>query len=1006
MMGRSMVMASFLSNLLGAGGMMAKKSLSSFNFLETFEGDMLIAKDGSLATVLRIDGMRKMIGDDELNGLVRKANTKLSPYFSKAGHAVQVYFCRDPDLSQQLLKNMMVMPRTVARRVGLDLDDVFEERERHLQRFMVHEAFYMVLWTRLGVLSKQELDKAVASRKPPGLIPRAFDSHNMFLAARQLVVRHKAFTASFLTDIASFGIRAEALDGHDAIRAVKASIYPDLTSHDWKPYAPGDIGTGRAGEARVPWARVPEMPAGDMSHLLWPRLDDQIFDRGAEVVNQQIVKVGRYYFAGVDMTMGPQDLLPFSNLISKMRDIEEFPWRVSFLIEGNGLRFGAKGFLAAICGFTNSENKLLRDAIKALTEHQQSGRVVARIRISFATWAPGNDLALIEDRANRLQRAVESWGYCEVSPSAGDPLAGTFSSALALDCASTAPAGGAPLEDVIYMLPWDRDASPFQTGSVLFRTGDKRPWPWQPGSSQQDTFIDIVYSPPGGGKSVYLNTTSLAFCLSPVATSGTGGAKLPRVAILDIGPSSSGLISLLKEALPPHRRHEVDYRRLRMVKEHAINPFDTQLGCRKPLSLERSFLVNFITLLGTEVGQSDPPSGLSGLAGVAVDALYEKFSDQSRSGQPRLYTPEEDVAVDEAIARHQIDLSAQPTWWEVVDKLFELGDHREASLAQRHAVPRVEDLAAVVNTNQIQDVYSSALSGGESLIKIFQRTISTSLREYPILTQPTRFDLGEARVIALDIDEAAPKGGRAADKQTALVYMLGRFAIARDFYLNETDVAYFPESYKGYQEARIRRIRESRKKLVLDEFSRTRAATVVRDQVKVDCREGRKWGVEVVLASQLLEDFDDDIIKLATGFWIMSCREAEIESATKKFGLSSAAVYALENKLNGPGPDGAPFLAILTMKDGRHEHLLYNTLGPMEIWAFSTTMEDVAIRNRLYARLGPKEARRRLARRFPGGSAKKEVERRQMELAERGETSREAAAGVIQQITDEIIASG
>lgn len=1001
-----MGMSSVWSTLIGAGGMMAKKSLTAFNFLETFEGDMLIAKDGSLATVIRIDGMRKMIGQDELNGLVKKANTKLSPYFSKSGHALQVYFCRDPDLSAQLLKNMMVMPRTVARAVKIDLDDVFEERERHLQKFMVHEAFYMVVWTRLSVLSKQEMERASVSRKPPPMFPRAFDSQGMFLAARQLVVRHKAFATSFLADLSQFGIRAEAIDGHDAIRALKSSVYPDLTAHNWKPYAPGDTGVGAQGEARVPWPKVPEMPSGDMSHLLWPRLDDQIFDRGAEVVNQQIVKIGRYYFAGVDMTMGPQDILPFSQLISRMRDLDEFPWRVSFLVEGNGLRFGARAFLASVCGFTNSENKLLVDAIKALTAHQQSGKVVTRLRISFATWAPGDNLALIEDRANRLQRAVESWGYCEVSPSAGDPLAGVFSSALALDCASTAPAGGAPLEDVIYMLPWDRDASPFTTGSVLFRTEDKRPWPWQPGSSQQDTFIDIVYSPPGGGKSVWLNTTSLAFCLSPVATSGAGGAKLPRVAILDIGPSSEGLISLLKEALPPHRRHEADYRRLRMIKEHAINPFDTQLGARKPVPLERSFLVNFITLLGTEVGLTAPPAGLSGLAGVAVDTLYEKFSDKSRAGQPRLYTSEEDEEVDLAIGRFMVELDEHATWWEVVDKLFAAGAHREAALAQRHAVPRVEDLSAIVNNRQIGDIYGSAITDDEQLLKVFQRVISTSLREYPILTQPTRFDLGDARVVALDIDEAAPKGGKAADKQTALVYMLGRFAIARDFYLNEKDVAYFPDEYVAYQDARIRRIRETPKRLILDEYSRTKAAPVVRDQVKVDCREGRKWGVQVALASQLLDDFDKDIIDLATGFWIMRCSESEITTAAEKFGLSKAAVAALETKLNGPGPDGAPFLAVLTMKDGRHEHLLYNTLGPMEIWAFSTTMEDVAIRKRLYARLGPQEARRRLARRFPNGSAKKEVDRRQMELAERGSTSREAAQGVIEQIALEIIGTG
>src|SRR3546814_9312215 len=69
---------------------------------------------------------------------------------------------------------------------------------------------------------------------------------------------------------------------------------------------------------------------------------------------------------------------------------------------------------------------------------------------------------LIEERATRLQRAVESWGYCGVSPTAGDPLAGVMSTALGLDVASPAPPGAPPLTDVVYMLPWNRDASPWK----------------------------------------------------------------------------------------------------------------------------------------------------------------------------------------------------------------------------------------------------------------------------------------------------------------------------------------------------------------------------------------------------------------------------------------------------------------------------------------------------------------------------------------------------------------
>jgi intracellular multiplication protein IcmB len=1026
-----MGIASVIDTFMGAVGMVAKKAMSSHNFLETCDGETLIAKDGSLATIVRIDGTRQMMGTDELNNLVVRANTNLSPYLARPGHAIQVWFARDPDLSQDLMKTMMTPARTVSKRLGIDLEDVFGEREKVLPRFVVHEQFYMVLWTRLSVLSPQELKKIGATTKPPPLWPAMGDSHNLFSVARQVTVRHQSFVTNFLADLRALGLRAEALEGHDALKAVKGTIYPDIIGADWKPYLPGDIGEdplrkgkdGRPGE-RVPFARTPQGSDNDMSHLLWPRLDEQLFDRDCTVINSQIVRVGRYYFAGTDMTMGPQDLMPFSALLQRMLEIDEFPWRASFLIEGGGLgAMAMKSFIAAIVGFTNSENKLIRDAVKALNAYEKNGGIVTKLRVSFATWAKADttvtrkrdakgavveetvsdNIALIEERANRLQRAVESWGYCGVSPSAGDPLSGAFSSALGLDVRSTAPVGAAPLEDVIWMLPWNRDASPFKFGSVLFRTPDRRPWPFQPGSSQQDTFIDIIYAPPGKGKSVYLNTVNLAFCLSPMATSGSGGSQLPRVAIIDIGPSSSGLISLLKEALPPNRRHEVEYRRLRMIKEHAINPFDTQLGCRKPLPLERSFLVNFICLLGTEPGQPTPP-GLANLAGMAIDELYEKFSDKAKRGVPRHYVAGEDLQVDEGIRRYAIEIEEEQTWWGLVDKLFARGAMREAALAQRHAVPRVEDLM-VIRTPQIMDVFGTAKTPtGEPLVDVFQRVVSSSLREYPILTMPTKFDLGEARVVSLDIDEAAPRGGAAADKQTSLVYMLARFVMARDFYLNEETLGLFPEDYRKFQEKRIRRIRETPKRIVMDEFHRTKSSPIIRDQVKIDMREGRKWGVQVALASQLLDDFDPEMISMATGFWLMGVNaEADADKAADMFGLSKTAKSVLIHALRGPGPGGAPFLAILQMKDGRHEHMLVNTLGPMELWAFSTTAEDVGLRNRLYNSLGPGEARRRLAKRFPKGTAKDEIERRVVIRAERGDTGTEASDGVIEELSKEIL---
>jgi intracellular multiplication protein IcmB len=76
--------------------------------------------------------------------------------------------------------------------------------------------------------------------------------------------------------------------------------------------------------------------------------------------------------------------------------------------------------------------------------------------------------------------------------------------------------------------------------------------------------------------------------------------------------------------------------------------------------------------------------------------------------------------------------------------------------------------------------------------------------------------------------------------------------------------------------------------------------------------------------------------------------------------------------------------------------------GPVELWAFSTTPVDVALRRRLYSRVGPGEARRRLARVFPTGTASREIDRRKDERLRRGEDDDRAQEGVIEELADEL----
>ena len=86
---------------------------------------------------------------------------------------------------------------------------------------------------------------------------------------------------------------------------------------------------------------------------------------------------------------------------------------------------------------------------------------------------------------------------------------------------------------------------------------------------------------------------------------------------------------------------------------------------------------------------------------------------------------------------------------------------------------------------------------------------------------------------------------------------------------------------------------------------------------------------------------------------------------------------------------------------------MINTLGPVELWALSTSVEDVNIRNRLYSRVGAGRARQVLAGSFPGGSARSEIKRRVMMRSEKGGNDAKSAlaSAVIEEIVDELIKS-
>lgn len=970
-----------------------KQTTASYCDLETADSpQVLVAHDGSLVSVLRIRGVKALIGSEEFSRIQQGLLQSLQSTLSRQGYSIQVYFDYNKDEVGEKIAEILKPALETAVRLNLNLDDLFDERIKYLAKYCAQEQVFLVLWTRPASLTKEQLKRANKDKnkmiKEQKLPPFVY-TQNLIAAIPDLREAHDSFVRAVFNDLNMLGIMTDLLEVHEALYEMRRIVDPDFTDADWRPALPGDKIT------------IKEMNStrGLVSDILWPSLSRQLIPRDAENLDLRTCRIGDRIYSCVFIDLFPKQIQQFIDLFVRTLQTQ-IPWRISFLIDGGGLNsLKLRSILSTILSFTSAQNRLFNNAVNLLNYiNLSTDDAVVKLRVATCTWAPEGDIRTLRSRTAQLAKAIEGWGSCDVSEVAGDAFAGAVSSMMGISGTSVATASVAPLSNVLYMLPMFRPSSPWQRGAILFRSPDGKPWPYQPGSKEQTTWIDMIYARPGSGKSVLSNAINLALCLS------AGIQRLPRISVIDIGPSSSGLISLLKEALPSNQRHLVAYHRLRMTPDYSINPFDTQLGCRFPTPQERSFLVNFLTLLATPIGSEKPYDGITDMAGLVVDELYKSLVPGG--GNPHVYTPGVEELLDGILEEIGFVRDTHTTWWEVTDALFLAGFIHEAMLAQRHAMPVLADAASIARTPAIEDLYGKIVAPtGESLINAFTRMISAAVREYPIIAQVTKFDLGDARVVSLDLDEVAKSGGDAANRQTAVMYMLARYVLARHFYLNEDNLADIPQAYRSYHEIRIAEIREDPKRLVMDEFHRTSKTEAVREQVIVDMREGRKWKVQIALISQSLEDFDPVMVEFATSVFIMDAGpEQAIRKTTQVFGLSETAQYALRTRVHGPREGGATFLAQFATKEGMNTQLLTITLGPVELWAFSTTAEDVSIRNQLYRKLGPREARKVLATLFPSGSALKTIENRLADLREKHLLiDEEAKLGVLDQLVKDII---
>jgi len=949
-----MGISSFISTIL-------KQTFHEYIPLETTVSDNIIAcTNGELISVIKINGVNNVLSGEDMHHSYDLFAKSISMFLESGSHQLQVTFNYDPDNARRNLEAMMRPCRDSFKAMGLDDELLVDSTINKLVGGSAEESCYMTLYTTFEGLSKME---SVVQKKKIDRLAKDKDavffhsSQNLFIESDAIFQRHKSFYESVEDDLRNMGVFAKVLDAHEAIRAVREHIEAEYVDPDWSPTLPGDAIKPRNFEGN------------DM--LGYPRISDQLITTKSIIDDTDIEHAGRMHRPFL-MNVAQRDVKLFSSLFHRMP--VGLPWRLSFHLQPNITSLaGMKIIMSNMTSWMMASNKRIRDGweyVKAI-ENSDSDTIVG-LRLGGMTW--GKDKEELDVRFSQVVRAVEGWGDMKVSSDSNDPFETFLAMAPCLSryaLKSSMPA--APLHEITSMFPFFRPSLPWEFGGMIYTSLDGRPLPMEMASSIQTQWNTLVSAPPGSGKSV-------AMLNMVIALIGKAGHKfLPKIGIIDIGPTSSGLINMLKFLLPEKDSHLVGRYRLQYSDRYSINPLDTFMGKREPLALDREFAINLITMLCTPSGMEFPYPNTSEVVGMAIDTSFRLKANEGANAYHKGINDD----VDKDIENFNIEIDNDTTWWELVDALFLKGQYENASTAQRYAVPLLGDVArAMIQDQGIKDLYGTDKISGEGvdLLHALSRNLTASIADFKIFSKPTMFNVDRKRIIALDLDEVAKAGA----KKASVMYMVARHVLAKTYYFDMDHIPEFPEMYHDYYEQFYLENKGSAKGLFMDEFHRTQplsgldhASEAVRGQVKVDMREGRKFNVFIVLASQRFKDFDDAMIDLASTRYIFGYgSKTEINHISDTLGLSSAARMSIGRHLNGASSRGSNVLINYKTKNGEFSQICTFQCASERLWFLSTTSEDQIVLNTLFKEFPQKDAIKFLCRKFPGGSAKHDIEAR------------------------------
>lgn len=1011
---------SIILNVLSA----AKMNSNDYCDIETIDDSTTIVfKNRSMMTLIRYDGLLSTIDEFIFHEMIEGMSSEIRNLMRSNGYKIACVFRKDLD-AQSSLRRVEAIQKQTTRALNLNLDDLIEENIDIYRDSVYDEEVYFALITQPSALEKTEVETSMEQRATLNS-PALPTSQDIMAPIEALRAKHSSFVEKFMSTLSNeeYFVQAEVVNVLTSLAMVRHQVLPDLSDMAWLPSVA--LGSDIADKMGYPGYYTPicwptNSNPHDLSYLFPPALPKQIMSKSIHVLGSNdgvpphTVATGGRLFSSVIMNIPPSQPVVFNSLFNAFNQSSSvdnrgkhrtMPWSIAYMISGDGMASSSikmllKDIMAKVPPSTN-EN--MRAAYNQLSYLRRDEEAIVGLQISAMTWAEdtAQGRKKLGNRKTRLTHIMESWGNMNVIDNLGDPILAFQSNILGLTDRHHGPKGAAPLPRALELLPLTRPASPFQRGTVLFKTLDGKLMLHEKFSGSMATWVSCMVGTPGSGKSVYMNNMLTETCMMP------GLERLPFITIIDKGISSTGFINLIRDALPNNQKHLAVSKKLRKTEPYAINAFDIKVGLRFPLEFEKNQMVAFLTALLTPAETTEPYTGTQAFVSYLIDQVFRLVQEDASDGDPKMYAYGYNSELDRYIDKYEIidfkttetvkadgttevdidrDDFKQLSAFQLTAQLHVKGEQfpsssdgrielwRARDLAHRMAMPVLSDVVKVLSSTTTKNIYTNKIVTGESMVSFAMRTVKEVTSIYPCFSNTTRFDVDSARIVALDLQEVLDKNNR---WQSSLFLQVARMVGVKKISLSEEDLLgnQIPPLFLAYYTQQLRNLDSDRKVLAIDEMHNAKGDKALMKLLETDAREGRKWGLELMFASQNLTDFDfgegEDKVKLlsyVTQLCVCSSPRADDLASFKRYFTEAAGVQA-DLKRIGLSNEGLTYLSYIKAKNNDFCSLITSTVGPKRLWSLTTDQDDRLIRNMMMKIAGNRQlAIAALAYYFPNGA--------------------------------------